>query len=298
MQSLISFLSQPIIIGEIVIALMLLILGVSLQAVKLREKKGKKQTRFSLAIDYMMESVYGFFEDILWEKAPFRIKSYVTNLFVVILLANILWLILDIIVYPFPWMEYYIQAPTGDLTFTLALAIVSIVLVLVVEAKTKGLFKFFYNYVPIFWKRLIKIEKGSIPKIAYYAIVPIVKLFDIVISLFMAILDIIGIIAKVISLAFRLYGNMMAGSILIGMIVVMLGQAVKNRIGIEFPFLVPLIFYLQSTLTAVVQAFVFGLLTSVFIKMSLEEEDTKQKKKSEDTLQQQLAQSIQREVIS
>jgi F0F1-type ATP synthase membrane subunit a len=52
-------------------------------------------------------------------------------------------------IYPFPEMEKYIQAPTGDLTFTFALAIVSILLVLIVEAKTKGIGKFFYNYVPI-----------------------------------------------------------------------------------------------------------------------------------------------------
>ncbi|MDR0370127.1 MAG: F0F1 ATP synthase subunit A [Candidatus Peribacteria bacterium] len=145
---------------------------------------------------------------------------------------------------------------------------------------------------------MIKIEKTSLPKIVYYTIIPLVKLFDIVISLFMAVLDIVGIIAKVISLAFRLYGNMMAGSILIGMIIVMLGQAVKNRIGIEFPFLVPLIFYLQSALTAIVQAFVFGLLTSVFIKMSLEEDNHKKRKKLESPFQQELVQSIQREVVS
>ncbi|MDR0370126.1 MAG: hypothetical protein LBH96_06665 [Candidatus Peribacteria bacterium] len=56
---------------------------------------------------------------------------------------------MDIMIYPFPEMEKYIQAPTGDLTFTFALAIVSILLVLIVEAKTKGIGKFFYNYVPI-----------------------------------------------------------------------------------------------------------------------------------------------------
>jgi F-type H+-transporting ATPase subunit a len=99
------------------------------------------------------------------------------------------------------------------------------------------------------------------------------KLFDIIISLFIGILNIIGTFAKVISLAFRLYGNMMAGSLLLAIIIGMLGQVTKSWLaGWEFPFLVPLIFYAQSALTAVVQAFVFSLLTSVFIKMSLEEE--------------------------
>jgi F-type H+-transporting ATPase subunit a len=55
-----------------------------------------------------------------------------------------------------------------------------------------------------------------------------VKVFDIVISLFIGFLDIVGTIAKVISLAFRLYGNMMAGSILLSVIVTMLGTATKS----------------------------------------------------------------------
>jgi F0F1-type ATP synthase membrane subunit a len=43
--------------------------------------------------------------------------------------------------------------------------------------------------------------------------------FDVVISLFIGILNIVGTVAKVISLAFRLYGNMMAGSLLLAIIV-------------------------------------------------------------------------------
>jgi F-type H+-transporting ATPase subunit a len=55
-----------------------------------------------------------------------------------------------------------------------------------------------------------------------------VKAFDSVISLFIGFLDVIGTFAKVISLAFRLYGNMMAGSILLSVIVTMLGTATKS----------------------------------------------------------------------
>ncbi|MDR0859819.1 MAG: hypothetical protein LBO09_02295 [Candidatus Peribacteria bacterium] len=76
----------------------------------------------------------------------------------------------------------------------------------------------------------------------------------------------------------------------------MLGQATKTRLaGLELPFLIPLIFYLQSTLTAVVQALVFSLLTSVFIKMSLGEE----KKTLNDTslVTTQLAEHIQRKPL-
>lgn len=85
----------------------------------------------------------------------------------------------------------------------------------------------------------------------------------------------------------------MAGSILLAVITMMVGQMTKNWLaGREFPLLIPLIFYLQSALTAVVQAFVFSLLTSVFIKMSLGEG---KKEEAESPIHQQLAKSIQRE---
>ncbi|GHV27788.1 hypothetical protein FACS1894176_10000 [Bacteroidia bacterium] len=78
----------------------------------------------------------------------------------------------------------------------------------------------------------------------------------------------------------------------------MLGEATKGRlVGVELPLLVPLIFYLQSTLTAVVQALVFSLLTSVFIKMSLETESKKPKAENEAPIVKQLAESIQRKTL-
>jgi F0F1-type ATP synthase membrane subunit a len=74
----------------------------------------------------------------------------VTNLFLIILIANVLGLVLDILVSPFPSLEASIQNPTSDITFTGALAGVSMLIVLFVEAKTKGVGKFFYHYLPIF----------------------------------------------------------------------------------------------------------------------------------------------------
>lgn len=86
----------------------------------------------------------------------------------------------------------------------------------------------------------------------------------------------------------------MAGSILLAVIGVMMGQMTKTWLaGREFPIVLPLIFYLQSALTAIVQAFVFSLLTSVFIKMSLEEGQKKAEEPS--PIHQQLVQNMQGE---
>ncbi len=75
---------------------------------------------------------------------------------------------------------------------------------------------------------------------------------------FLGIMDLIGELAKIVSLSFRLFGNMFAGEVLTA---VMLFLA---------PFIVPLPFMFLGLLTAVVQAFVFSVLTLVFISMASE----------------------------
>ncbi|NCN21896.1 F0F1 ATP synthase subunit A [Candidatus Falkowbacteria bacterium] len=75
---------------------------------------------------------------------------------------------------------------------------------------------------------------------------------------FLGIMDLIGEIAKIVSLSFRLFGNIFAGEVLAA---VMLFLA---------PFFVPLPFMFLGLLTAVVQAFVFSVLTLVFISMASE----------------------------
>ena len=69
------------------------------------------------------------------------------------------------------------------------------------------------------------------PKLVYYPLWLFTKLFDILISLFVGALDIIGNFAKVISLSFRLTGNMMSGTILLGMLVMGSGKIANELLG-------------------------------------------------------------------
>ncbi|MDD5031437.1 MAG: F0F1 ATP synthase subunit A [Patescibacteria group bacterium] len=75
---------------------------------------------------------------------------------------------------------------------------------------------------------------------------------------FLGLMDLVGELAKVISLSFRLFGNIFAGEIL-GAVMLFLA-----------PFFVPLPFMFLGLVTAVVQAFVFAVLTLVFITMASE----------------------------
>jgi F-type H+-transporting ATPase subunit a len=73
---------------------------------------------------------------------------------------------------------------------------------------------------------------------------------------FVGLLEIVGEVAKILSLSFRLFGNIFAGEVLLSVFLFI------------FPFFLPLPFMVLELLTAFIQAFVFSVLTLVFIKMA------------------------------
>lgn len=85
--------------------------------------------------------------------------------------------------------------------------------------------------------------------------------FQSPLKFFLGLMDIVGELAKVLSLSFRLFGNIFAGEVL-GAVMLFL-----------MPFIAPLPFMLLGVLGAIVQAFVFSTLTLVFITMASEIEE-------------------------
>lgn len=227
--------------------------------------------RFILLFELLFEKIYGFFDDIIWNNQKFWVKSFVIWIFFVILFSNLLWTIADFLNTMFPWLDTRIIAPTTDVNFNVAMALIAVGLILYVQFSKLWLFKFIYSYLPIFWKNIVSIERWNMSSWVYYPLWFFVKIFDIIISMFVGVLDIIWNIAKVISLSFRLTWNMMSGTILLWMLVVGLNSLTNSISGIEFPILFPLIVVLQWLLVAVIQAFVFALLTAIFIKVATED---------------------------
>jgi F0F1-type ATP synthase membrane subunit a len=227
--------------------------------------------RFILLFELLFEKIYWFFDEIIWENQKFWVKSFVIWIFFVILFSNLLWTTVDFLDTMFPWLDKYITAPTTDVNFNIAMALIAVGLILFVQFRKLGFFKFIYSYLPIFWKNIVSIERNNMSWWIYYPLLVFVKLFDIIISMFVWILDIIWNIAKVISLSFRLTGNMMSWTILLWMLVAWLNLLTNSITGIDFPILLPLIVVLQWLLVAVIQAFVFALLTAIFIKVATED---------------------------
>lgn len=77
------------------------------------------------------------------------------------------------------------------------------------------------------------------------------KMFGV--TLFVGLLELVSEFTKIISLSFRLYGNILAGKILL--------KTAKSF----FPFILPLPFYFMEVMVAFVQSAVFMMLTLVFM---------------------------------
>ncbi len=261
----------PLIRGEIFLLLTIVVFALLYYLFKSDKLFLYYWKRFILLFELLFEKIYGFFDDIIWNNQKFWVKSFVIWIFFVILFSNLLWTVADFLNTMFPWLDTRIIAPTTDVNFNVAMALIAVGLILYVQFSKLWLFKFIYSYLPIFWKNIVSVERWNMSSWVYYPLWFFVKIFDIIISMFVGVLDIIWNIAKVISLSFRLTWNMMSGTILLWMLVVGLNSLTNSISGIEFPILFPLIVVLQWLLVAVIQAFVFALLTAIFIKVATED---------------------------
>ncbi len=133
----------------------------------------------------------------------------------------------------------YVLAPffrgiSVDLNFTAALAIIAVVMIQVIGFRAQGL-----GYLSKFFntRRMFK--------------VPFFGAMDFLVGL----LELISEISKILSFAFRLFGNMFAGIVLVAIVAGLLGR---------FSIL-PAMVMMFELFVGIIQAFVFGMLTMVFM---------------------------------
>ena len=133
----------------------------------------------------------------------------------------------------------YVLAPflrgiSVDLNFTFSLALISVVMIQVVGFRAQG-----FGYLSKFFntKRMFK--------------VPFFGAMDFLVGL----LELISEISKILSFAFRLFGNMFAGIVLVAIVAGLLGKI----------SILPAMIMMFELFVGVIQAFVFGMLTMVFM---------------------------------
>jgi len=140
---------------------------------------------------------------------------------------------------------------TADLNTTLALALFAVVASHVMGAITVGVWDHFNKFINI--KSLLAIP-GKIKKDVTIVLVNPIKAF-------VGIVEIIGEVAKVASLSFRLFGNIFAGEVLLASMMAL------------FAFILPLPFIFLEIIVGLIQALIFAMLTLVFMTIATSQEE-------------------------
>ncbi len=133
----------------------------------------------------------------------------------------------------------YVRGGSTDLNLTLGLALVSFIAIQVFGVAAQG---------PAYFKKFVNVDAlGNAGKNP-------IGVIDFVVGIF----EIVSEIGKIISLAFRLFGNMFAGGILLAVMSFLIA------------FFLPMIFIGLELIVTSIQAFVFAVLTIVFSAQAME----------------------------
>jgi len=144
----------------------------------------------------------------------------------------------------------FFRGGTADLNMTLALALFTVIFSHMLGVFTIGAWKHFNKFINI--ETLLEIPKKFKKDKNVIFINPV--------KFFVGFMEIIGEIAKVMSLSLRLFGNIFAGEVLLA------------SMAMIFAILLPVPFLFLEVLVGMVQAAVFSILTLVFLSMSVQAE--------------------------
>ncbi|HRI36646.1 MAG TPA: FoF1 ATP synthase subunit a [bacterium] len=198
-----------------------------------------KQTGISLlrAIDDMVD---GFIRDRKFSRAFFPV---IVGFFLLIALANITSLFFDwlVLVSAHHSLGTYLRPINSDLNTTLAMAVLIILLSHVVAVVYKGPVQYLKGYFFNF--------SGH-------------NLAERCINVFVGWLHLVGEFSKLLSLSFRLFGNIFAGVVLISVMAFLLGKL--SLLSVQFGQIAVLPFWFFELFVALVQAFIFFILTSIY----------------------------------
>jgi F-type H+-transporting ATPase subunit a len=143
-----------------------------------------------------------------------------------------------------------LRAPTTDLNMTIALALVSVFLTQYFGVRALGV-GYFGKFIALgdFVHAFTKKGVGCVGRIGTFGMG--------IINFFIGIVELISEVGKVVSFSFRLFGNIFAGEVLLGVMAFLI------------PYLVSLPFYGLEIFVGFVQAMVFMMLTVAFFVVAI-----------------------------
>lgn len=201
-----------------------------------RLRNRKKPSRFNIFIQTIIEALYEFVQSVAPHKAG-QIFPLFASIFLFIILGSWAGLLPGFETIGLLKIEHgqevfvpLLRGATADLNITLGLAIFAVATVQLLGYKNLGFkyFKKFFNFTnPI--------------------------------NAFVGLLELISEFAKIVSFAFRLFGNIFAGEVLLLVMAFLL------------PIFAPLPFIGLELFVGFIQALVFAMLTLVFINIATSE---------------------------
>lgn len=139
----------------------------------------------------------------------------------------------------------FFRGGMADLNTTLALALIGVTASHIFGVASIGFWEYLNKFVNL--KALLEIPKKIIKEPTILIIAPI--------KVFVGFLEIIGELAKVASLSFRLFGNIFAGEVLIA------SMAAILAFGLPIPFL------FLEVMVGAIQALIFAMLVLTYLTM-------------------------------
>lgn len=236
-EQLFSIGGLPVTNGLLLSAVILVLLGGC--ALLLKKRLARIPGKLQNIAEMVTDGILGIMDNVLGSRRESeRYFPLISTIFLIVLFSNWFGLLPgvgSIVLYgkdPSAGGMPLFRAPSSDLNFTLALAIVTVVVT---------------NLIGI----------AAIGTIAHAK-----KFFNLSspIAFFAGILELISECARIISFSFRLFGNIFAGEVLLTVISFLL------------PYLIPLPFLFLEVFVGFIQALIFAMLALVFIGIAVQEQ--------------------------
>jgi F-type H+-transporting ATPase subunit a len=142
-----------------------------------------------------------------------------------------------------------LRSPSSDINFTLALALISVVMTQIFGMQQLGAVRYWFT-------RFFLVEKiGKFFRSLLKGKPDFAAFFYGLIDIFVGLLEFISEIVKILSFTFRLFGNIFAGEVVLLIMAYLF-------------FALPFVFYGLELFVGFMQAFVFAILTLVFMTIA------------------------------
>lgn len=145
----------------------------------------------------------------------------------------------------------YLRGGTADLNTTLALATIGVVISHILGVMSLGAWKYLNKFINI--KAFLEIPKKVMKDPTILLVNPI--------KAFVGLIEVIGEVAKIASLSFRLFGNVFAGEVLLASMSAILA------FGVPIPFL------FLEVLVGLIQALIFAMLILTYLTINTTAEE-------------------------